>query len=409
MHARPPLRLDGAQRVVYLVIEHGRGERPAHRAALARWVERTGATITADHPDHVIAKAGDLRIKWQGHTEFASYTFCAPPRDGETPVQLLAGAGWDAVSADLPGEVLVAACVDLVPFSGDEPPPDAFDAEGETVVGGAIGEGNGWAYADFRIRADGFTRFLVLNRAMGLGQAGRMVQRLLEIETYRMLALEALPVARGAAPELAGMEGELGEMVQRIASGGPERDAKLLDDLTRLAARIERLHSATRYRFDAAQAYDAIVRRRLEELRERRIPGLSTISEFMQRRMAPAMATCGSIARRIDDLAVRVSRASDLLRTRVDIVREEQNQALLASMNRRAHLQLRLQQTVEGLSIVVVTYYAVSLVAVLARALKAAGVALDPDLAEGIALPIVALLVFAGVRRVRKALAAAKP
>ncbi|HET9579480.1 MAG TPA: DUF3422 domain-containing protein [Usitatibacter sp.] len=405
VHARPPLRLGGEQRIVHLVIQHEREERPAHREALARLVERSGAVTLASHPDHVIASAGDLRLKWQAHAEFASYMFCAPPRAGETPAQLLSRAGWDAVAASLPGHVLAAACVDLVPFTGDKPPPDAFRAEGETVVGGAIGEGNGWAYADFRIREDGFTHFLVLNRAMGLGQAGRMVQRLLDIETYRMLALEAFPVARAAAPELATMEAELGEIVQRIASGGPERDAKLLDDLTRLAARVERLHSVSRYRFDAARAYDAIVRQRLDELRESRIPGLSTVSEFMQRRMAPAMATCRSTARRIDDLAVRVSRASDLLRTRVDIVREEQNQALLASMNRRAHLQLRLQQTVEGLSIVVITYYGASLVGVAAKALRAAGARIEPELAEGIALPIVALLVFAGVRRVRKALA----
>lgn len=404
VHARPPLRLEGAQRVVYLVVGHARDERPAHRDVFARLLERSGATITASHPDHVIATAGDLRMKFQGHTEFASYTFCAPPREGEAPGALPARAGWDLVSRDLPGEVLVAACVDLVPFAGDTPPADAYRPEGETVVGGAIGEGNGWAYADFRVRDDGFTHFLVLNRAMGPGQAGRMVQRLLDIETYRMLALVAFPVARGAAPDLAAMEAELGQIVERIAAAGPEAEARLLDDLTRLAARIEQLNNATRYRFDAAQAYDAIVRQRLEELRELRIPGLSTIGEFMQRRMAPAMATCRSAARRIGDLAVRVSRASDLLRTRVDIVREQQNHALLASMNRRAHLQLRLQQTVEGLSIVVITYYAVSLVGVASRALQAAGVRIEPDIAEGVALPIVALLVFVAVRRVRKAL-----
>src|SRR5512140_976688 len=152
VHARPPLRLGGEQRIVHLVIQHEREERPAHREALARLVERSGAVTLASHPDHVIASAGDLRLKWQAHAEFASYMFCAPPRAGETPAQLLSRAGWDAVGASLPGHVLAAACVDLVPFAGDEPPPDAFRAEGETVVGGAIGEGNGWAYADFRIR-----------------------------------------------------------------------------------------------------------------------------------------------------------------------------------------------------------------------------------------------------------------
>jgi uncharacterized membrane-anchored protein len=403
VHARPPLRLGGAQRVVYLAIAHTPAQRPAHRQALATLIDRCGAKLAAEHPDHVIAVAGPLRVKWQGHSEFTSYTFCAPPEEGETPTQFLARAGWDAVAAGVPGEVLVASCVDLRPFASGQPPPDAFRAEGETVVGGAIGEGHGWAYADFRIREDGFTHFLVLNRAMGLGQAGRMVQRLLDIETYRMLALAAFPVARSAGPALASMEAELGETVQRIATAGPEMDAKLLDDLTRLAARVEQLHTSTRYRFDAALAYDAIVAQRLHELREVRIPGLSTIEEFMQRRMAPAMATCRSTAGRVDGLAARVSRASGLLRTRVDIVRESQNQALLASMNRRAKMQLHLQQTVEGLSIVVITYYGASLVAIAARALKAGGLHIEPEIAEGIALPVVALIVFLAVHRVRKA------
>jgi len=230
-----------------------------------------------------------------------------------------------------------------------------------------------------------------------------MVQRLLDIETYRILALAAFPVARSAGPSLAAMEAELGDTVERIATAGPEMDARLLDDLTRLAARVEQLHASTRYRFDAAQAYDAIVAQRLHELREVRIPGLSTIEEFMQRRMAPAMATCRTMARRVDDLAGRVSRASGLLRTRVDIVRERQNQALLASMNRRAKMQLHLQQTVEGLSVVVITYYGASLVAIAARALRAGGVHIEPEIAEGIALPVVALIVFLAVHRVRKA------
>jgi uncharacterized membrane-anchored protein len=291
-----------------------------------------------------------------------------------------------------------------VPFAGEAPPPDAFRTKADTVIGGAVAEGRGWAYADFRIREDGFTHFLVLNREMGLGQAGRMVQRLLEIETYRMMALLAFPVARKAAPDVGAMEAELAAIVERIAGATPEDEARLLDDLTRLAARVEHVQSATRFRFEAAEAYEALVNRRLDELREVRIPGLSTIEEFLHRRLAPAMATCRSASRRIGNLAGRVTRASALLRTRVDIAREQQNQKLLEAMNRRGRLQLRLQQAVEGLSVVVITYYGVSLVGVLAKAAKAAGLDWNPDVVMGIAVPVVAALVFGGVHRVRKAL-----
>jgi uncharacterized membrane-anchored protein len=396
LHARPAVRLAGAQHVVYLAVRHRQEERAAHRQILEGLAQAAGTTI-ASTVDHAVVTLSDaIRFKWEGHAEFSSYTIFAEGAGDLAPSTVLERAGWPAVAASMPGEVLVAVSINLVPFSGAAPPPDAFRTEADTVVGGAVAEGRGWAYADFRIRDDGFTRFLVLNREMGLGQAGRMVQRLLEIETYRMMALLAFPVARRTAPDLASMERELAAIV--------EDEARLLDDLTRLAARVEHLQGATRFRFEAAEAYEALVTRRLSELREVRIAGLSTIEEFLHRRLAPAMATCRSTSRRVGNLAGRLTRASALLRTRVDIAREQQNQQILKSMNRRGRLQLRLQQAVEGLSVVVITYYGVSIVGVLAKAAKVAGVEWNPDVVMGISVPLIAAAVFFGVHRVRLAL-----
>jgi uncharacterized membrane-anchored protein len=404
VHARPPVRLAGAQHVVYLAVRHRPEERGAHRDVLARMATKAGATVSPAAEHAVVTLEEGLRFKWEGHAEFSTYTFFAEGAGELPPSAVLDRAGWPAIAATMPGEVLVAVSIDLVPFVAAAPPPDAYVTAADTVVGGAVAEGRGWAYADFRIRDDGFTHFLLLNREMGLGQAGRMVQRLLEIETYRMMALLAFPVARKATPDLGSMETELAEIVGRIVGATPEDEARLLDDLTRLAARVEHLQSATRFRFEAAEAYDALVMRRLSELREVRIAGLSTIEEFLHRRLAPAMATCRSASRRIGNLAERVTRASALLRTRVDIEREQQNQKVLEAMNRRGRLQLRLQQTVEGLSVVVITYYGVSLVGVLAKAAKAAGVDWNPEVVMGIAIPVIAGAVFGGVRRVRRAL-----
>jgi uncharacterized membrane-anchored protein len=404
VHARPPVRLAGAQHVVYLAVRHLPEERSLHRQVLARIAQGAGIAIEGAVDHAVVQLAAGLRFKWEGHAEFSSYTFFAADAIDLAPAGVLERAGWPAFATSMPGEVLVAASIHLVPFSGSSPPADAFRTPADTVVGGAVAEGRGWGYTDFRIREDGFTRFLLLNREMGLGQAGRMVQRLLEIETYRMMALLAFPVARKAAPDLGAMESELAAIVERIAGATPQDEARLLDDLTRLAARVEHLQSATRFRFEAAEAYEALVMRRLAELREVRIQGLSTIEEFLHRRLAPAMATCRSASRRVGNLAERVARASALLRTRVDIEREQQNQKVLEAMNRRGRLQLRLQQTVEGLSVVVITYYGVSLVGVLAKAVKAGGIDWNPELVMGIAVPFVAAAVFGGVHRVRKAL-----
>jgi uncharacterized membrane-anchored protein len=234
-----------------------------------------------------------------------------------------------------------------------------------------------------------------------------MLQRLFEIEAYRVLALLALPFARREGPRVLEIERALAALTGEIGREGREDEA-LLADLTRLAAEVEGKVAATQSRFGASRAYHDLVRSRIVELRERRIPGLQTIEEFMARRLGPAVATCEAVARRLTDLSERVARASGLLSTRVDISRQRQNQSLLASMDRRARLQLRLQETVEGLSVAAITYYVVGLVGYGAKALRAAGVAVDPDLVMGVAIPIVAILAALGARYVRRRIVAAE-
>jgi uncharacterized membrane-anchored protein len=188
-------------------------------------------------------------------------------------------------------------------------------------------------------------------------------------------------------------------------SGGERADdAALLDELMAVAAEVERSVSASKFRFTAAQAYFDLVRQRVAELREGRIGTLQTIGDFMERRLAPAMNTCLAMSRRQDELSARIARTSQLLRTRVEIVHERQNQELLASMNRRVRLQLRLQQTVEGLSVAAITYYVVGLLDRLANGARAAGLHVNPEITAGIAIPIVAFGVWIAVRRVRRAL-----
>jgi len=183
-------------------------------------------------------------------------------------------------------------------------------------------------------------------------------------------------------------------------------DEALLGKLTGLAADVESAIVASQYRFGASRAYYELVRARIAELKERSLPGIQTIDEFMERRLAPAMATCFSVSQRLRELSERVAMASGLLSTRVEIAREKQNQALLASMDRRAKLQLRLQQTVEGLSVAAITYYVVGLVGYLAKGLKAGGMPVDPEIAMAAAIPVVVVVLAMLLRRVRRKLGA---
>ena len=349
-------------------------------------------------------------MKWERHTEFVRYKFIiAGMKAGSDPFDDPAIA---AVPADwlasLPGQVMVAAHVALLPPDPDEANPLATARRllpGNVLVGSVVSSGAAAAFTDFRVRPDGFSRLLVQDRSLTPAQGGRVVQRLLEIDTYRIMALLALPVAQALAPEIARSEREVAGITAAMVTAGTQDEPVLLERLTRLAAEIDSRQAESLYRFSAAAAYDGLVQRRIQELRETRVPGLQTLQEFTERRLAPAMNTCRSVAARQEELSRRVARATQLLATRVGVTREQQNQSVLEAMNRRVRLQLRLQSTVEGLSIAAVTYYIVGLVGYAAKAFKAAGGHIDPELVMGLSIPVVAALMALGLRKVRQAVA----
>ncbi|NWG76124.1 MAG: DUF3422 domain-containing protein, partial [Rubrivivax sp.] len=236
-------------------------------------------------------------------------------------------------------------------------------------------------------------------------RAGRISQRLLEIETYRMMALRGLPAAKAMAPVLSQAEATLAALTVQLEAGEAS-DQELLDRLVALAGRLERATAEHDYRFAATRAYDALVEQRIAELREAAIPGTQTIGEFMHRRLNPAIATVVATAERLASLSQRVERASALLRTRVDIATETQNQQLLAKLTRGQELQLRLQTTVEGLSIAAISYYVVSLLLYGAKAAKQAGLPLDPEITVGALIPLVLWGVWRTTRRIHERLRA---
>jgi uncharacterized membrane-anchored protein len=307
--------------------------------------------------------------------------------------------------AQLQGQTIVATQVALV--SGDEEMLDletlsTGSFEGNALSGSGLLGGAAVAVTDFHIHADGFSRMLVIDQGLTPRQAGRLLQTLLELDTYRVLAMLALPAARELGPLLGQHEEELSAVTTALTLAAETDEAALLERLTRLQALIEGRESRSLFRFDAAAAYYHLVQRRMTELREQRLQGLATIQEFVERRLAPAMNTCRAAANRLEALSARIARANELLATRVDITREKQNQALLESMNRRGQAQLLLQQTVEGLSIAAVTYYIVGLLGYLAKGIKAAGWHLDPEIVMAVGIPLVVGFVAWGIHRARR-------
>ena len=394
VHARPPEPLAAPSRATYVAVRMEADSREAEAAHLQALCQQCGVPAPQPGVTQWSGTLGALRCKWERHGEFSSYTFFTlglSPQPYSEPVAALLPPGW---LAGVPGLTVFAAHAKLVGADQLDLHQGVPDADTlarhfgpNVVVGARIGDGAGLAFTDFISHGDGFARFLLVDVDMTERQAGRMLQRLFEIEAYRMMALLALPMARALWPRLQAIERTLAALTERIA-GNNGADEALLDELMALAAEVESALSASQARFGASRAYHALVSTRISELREQRIQGLQTIDEFMARRLSPAMATCATAAQRLHDLSERVAQASSLLSTRVDITRQQQNQALLAATARRAKLQLRLQQTVEGLSVAAIVYYAAGLVGYAAKGLKAAGLPVSPDLVTGLALPL---------------------
>jgi uncharacterized membrane-anchored protein len=391
-HARPPEQLTAPVRISYLALLSASANRDAERAHIASLAADFGVKPPAPNAIHYSADFGRFRLKWERHSEFARYKFIIPGATedpfSDPPIQKLP-ADW---VAGLSGQIMVATHAALLP----QPGLTDYDAiserffAGNPLVGAGIAGGAAVALTDFRIRPDGFSRLLVLDATLRPRQAGRLMAQL------------TLPIARQLLPQLARAEDELAQIISALTNVTEADEPDLLDRLTRLAAQIENFEAQNQYRFSAARAYYQIVQRRIEELREVRIPAIQTFKEFTELRLAPAMNTCTVTALRLESLSSHVARATQLLSTRVDLTREHQTIAVLESMNRRADLQLRLQQTVEGLSVAAVTYYIVGLIGYASRGFRAAGWGVNPELAMGVSIPIVIFAVWLGIRRIHK-------
>jgi len=412
VHARPPEAMQAPARASYVAVLVDAAERARELAHLTRLCEDHSVAPPAAQATHFRTEldtaAGRVRLKWERHGEFSGYTVIAAGL-GERPFADVAAAllpaGWLAA---LPGATIAAVHAELLGANAQDHLPwlaqQAFDEQ--PVVGADIADGAARVHSDFQLH-EGCTRFVLIDRGLTERQCGRTLQRLFEIEAYRMLALLALPIARRLGPRIVQIEGALATLTGGIARDQGDDEA-LLHELTRLAAEVESGLATSQFRFGACRAYEELVLRRIGELREQRLPGMQTFGEFMARRFTPAVATCNTVSQRLHDLSERVAQASSLLSTRVDIAHERQNQALLASMDRRARLQLRLQQTVEGLSVAAICYYVAGLVGYVAKALKAGGLPIQPDLVVGWSIPVVALGLIAALRRTHRDIAASE-
>lgn len=410
LHARPFPSLDVPCHAVYLALKQpsdaAARNRELDRAHLLALLDRFGATHPKPGATHYFGDLGRHELKWECHTEFVTYTIFTPgiaehpfdPKAFEVlpPDWLAAAPGVRLTSAQLRIEMLEddASEAALMVKANDWFVQESL-AMSRVVDDAAIMAG------DFRIDSGGHMRFAVFARPdAGSRRIGRIVQHLTEIETYKAMSMLGFRRARDLSPAIGGLDRDLTRLVDDMTrSDHPPEE--VLERLLRVASELENLRAKSSFRFGATNAYEAIVLDRISAMREQRFMGRQTFQEFMTRRFDPAMRTVKSTEVRLAELAGRAARTGNLLRTRVDVERQAQNQALLARMDRRADLQLRLQRTVEGLSVVAISYYAVNLAAYLFYPVTEI-VGISKGLATALLTPAVVVAVWLMIRRIRR-------
>lgn len=402
VHARPFTAIETPRRILHFGFDTGGEAAKADRAALAEFcAQRNLEPLKATAKHHRVVLGG-ATLRWEQHSEFTTYTW-ELPSDGATPFYPAASSLASPMgNVPQPGPLLVALDLHLLPDGKDKIKiENLFDRASLAVAENS--DGTALFATDFQSDPGGFVRVLLLDRGLGPERAGAVVQRVIETETYRTLALLGLPEAQRLAPSIGRIEARLSDLTQEICTAHQLQDnQRLLGELTELAAELEAGAGASHFRFGASRAYNEIIQLRLAAIGERKVDVFPTWTSFLARRLSPAMRTCVTTEERQATLSARLSRAANLLRTRVDVELEKQNRDLLKSMNERTRLQLRLQTTVEGLSVAAVSYYVVGLFHYLMEGLHQKGVPVDVTIATALFVPVAVLGIWILVRGIRR-------
>ncbi len=404
IHARPPESIQGPMAISHLVMLYASSTKEESRAHFLELLSAHQLPTPSEQANHISVNFGIFSLRWELHTEFASWTFMRHASEQMLCVNAQAQTASDKVPKawleKLPGECLSKVHLWILPTKTVEHPQlIEYLLHEESLVASTLADGYGEIYTDFQIHADGFSRMILLAGSLAARRQGRLVQQLLEIETYRMAALLGLPAAWQASAVLMNAEKELAELAQAIQTASEHDEASLLDSLTRLAGVVEGQYASTHSRFSASKAYFELVDRRIADISETRLPGLQTIADFMERRLSPARSTCEWASLRQTALSERVSRMSNLLRTRVTFHQQQTSQQSLNAMNKRQGLQLQLQATVEGLSVAAITYYIMGLIDHFTKAAQAFALINSPDVANAISLPFVVAFVWWAIHK----------
>ncbi len=406
VHARPFQQLSSPLKVMHFAVmnaEHNAGD-ILH--SVSDLFVACGAQPLAEADNFCFQDVGQLSLRWEAHNEFYTLTFyyCGEQQDWRQSMPGLA----DDWSESILGELITGVQMLIKPAETEgsglcegHVPAGVFGDN--QVIGSHVMRKAATLWTDFKAQGEfGLDRILLQDNHLHGYQCGRLIQRLCEIDTYRAVALLGLAPARQAMSQVSALGTELSVITNHLSNLEAGEESEALSSLMNLAAQAEEIAAETAHRFSASDAYYAVVQMRISELEETRIEGLQTIEQFIDRRVDPAMRTCRAAAARLERISQRIARASNLLRSKIDLSTEEKVHDLLSSMNKRTRRQLTLQAKLETFSIIVVTYYLFDLADRTIRYLASGEV--EEIATNGLiySLPAIVLGVWWYVRRVTK-------
>jgi len=404
MHLRRWATLSVPCVVVQWVLVVDAGERAAETAALDL---KASAAEGPGNPPHRIGRLSErIAFTWERHSEGSSMTlflegagkqeFLDPRSDPEFALAM----EW---AESLPGRIVRATVILAVPTDAEADGllPDIGFLRSE-LISCHIGRG-ARIWADFRLNLDGFGRTIFAANGVDPRDCTRLLQRLQELGNYRNKALLGLPVVHEYWPRLNSAEEGLTALARRVASAD-ETDDALMAELSDLSLELMAISTSIGFRMSATAAYARLVEERLEQLDSQPIESFASLADFTQRRFLPAVRTCAALSERERQLSLRASQLSSLLRARIETRIENQNAKLLRSMEHSTSMQLRLQQLVEGLSVVALTYYLIGLAGYVLKGAEHRWPGLDaPMVLAALVLPV-GLAVWLTIRMLKRRL-----
>jgi len=397
VHARPVEIIDDYCRLRRLVVVMP-AQAGSMMGAFARFSEFCVAA-GVDVPDQSSRQhsfnTATRHVTWEFHTEFVTVTWRTASEDMENwPTDI----GLETLSD---GQLLGAMRLDVI---ADKTIPDHL-VPGFNLASLCLADvenGKAQVATDFVTDADHYTRFELAAGGLSVLRRSIIVRRILEIETYRSMALLGLPLARSSNAELRTVEIELTELVEGLSEATTAETVQAaLTQLHALSVRSGQLSERLGYRFAAGHAYGDVLRMRLAGIRENSTTRGSTLTHYIGNRVDPGLATCAAMEKRLAVLSEKIERAIGMLNVRIGVDMQVQNAAVLDSIARTGRSQFLLQRTVEGLSTIAISYYLLGIVGyALAGPLEM--LHWQKTMTLSIAAPIVLLVVWLMVRAIRK-------